>query len=83
MDFSPLIGEPVAHSNDPAYLAQISELPELVATLPEPLRSVVIMRYFDDRTTKQIAEILDISRNAVRLRIHRAIEQLRSVFAEW
>ncbi len=80
IEFSPLTSDPVAHSSDPAYLAQISELPELVATLPDALRTIIVMRYFDDRSTPEIAKILQITRNAVRLRIHRAIQHLRDNF---
>lgn len=72
--------EPAAHGNDPAYLAQLSELPELVATLPESLRITIIMRFFDGRTTKEIAAILKITPNAARLRIHRAMTLFRCLF---
>jgi RNA polymerase sigma-70 factor (ECF subfamily) len=52
---------------------------EAVARLPEDRRRVVILRFVDELSTAEIAEILGRSEGAVRVLLHRA---LRSVAAD-
>ncbi len=51
-----------------------------IKKLPEDYQKVVMMRYVDELTPKEIAAILGESENAVSVRIHRGIEKLRAVF---
>ena len=58
------------------------EYPELegaLAKLPQDSRLVLMLYYFDGRSTKNIAEALEISDAAVHTRISRARKQLREV----
>jgi RNA polymerase sigma-70 factor (ECF subfamily) len=48
-----------------------------VATLSERDRELIALRYGADLTGRQIGEILDMSRNAVDVAVHRAVERLR------
>lgn len=45
--------------------------------LDEELRSVVVMRYFQDLSREQIAEAMDLSERAVKSRISKAVGELR------
>jgi DNA-directed RNA polymerase specialized sigma24 family protein len=45
--------------------------------LPSGQRAVVVLRYFEDRTDDQIAEILGISAGTVRSQHHKALKALR------
>lgn len=53
-----------------------------VKNLPEPYRSAVVMRFFEDRSTAEIAALQGISAVAVRQRISRALAQLRTALAD-
>lgn len=45
--------------------------------LDEATRTVMVMRYYDDRSSKEIGELLDLSPAAVDMRLSRARQQLR------
>ncbi|MCP3918086.1 MAG: sigma-70 family RNA polymerase sigma factor [bacterium] len=49
-----------------------------VLALPEHYRQVVMLRYFEDVPPRKIAVQLDLPVNTVRMRLHRALKQLRS-----
>lgn len=53
---------------------------DLLANLSDEYRQVVIMRYVDDYSVAEIAEIIDISPNLVSVRLNRALKKLRSIF---
>ena len=57
----------------------IEQLRMLLRTLPEPHQSVLVLRYIDGLTPGEIAGTLEISENAVAVRIHRATERLRTL----
>lgn len=46
-------------------------------SLPEELRSIVILRYFEDYKLEEIAQHLQINLNTVKSRLYRALERLR------
>ncbi len=68
-----------------AYAAQDAEdsgLRDAVRRLPDPLRTVILMYYYTDLSTKEIAAALHISVNAVRIRMNRARKQLEKALTE-
>lgn len=50
----------------------------LIASLPEPQREVLLMRYVDDMSLAEIAAALEIPLGTVKSRLHAAIEALRA-----
>ena len=56
-------------------------LHEGLLMLNEVERNAVLLRYFEDRTLKETADVLGLSEEAARKRVTRAIEKLRSHFA--
>lgn len=48
-----------------------------ISSLPPIYRSIIILRYLEEFTLKQISEILDIPLGTVKTRIHRGREALR------
>ena len=50
-----------------------------IEELPENYRVVLIMRDYDDMTTREVAELLEISEQAVRVRLHRARSALKKL----
>jgi RNA polymerase sigma-70 factor (ECF subfamily) len=49
---------------------------ELLAQLPENLRSVLVLRYYHDLGEAEMAEVLGIPRGTVKSRLHHAVRRL-------
>lgn len=52
---------------------------EVLQQVEEPLRTVVILRYVEGLTPKEIATLLDVSPNVISVRIHRGLQKVRSL----
>ncbi|GAA2908950.1 SigE family RNA polymerase sigma factor [Streptosporangium fragile] len=64
--------DPFARADDDA------DLWEQLSKLPRRQRAVLVLRYYEERTDAEIAEILGISQGTVRSQASRALEKLRS-----
>ena len=51
----------------------------LLATLPEPQREVILLRYYQDLTEDEVAQILDCPKGTVKSRLHNALARLAAV----
>ncbi len=60
-----------------ADLAQRCE--DALARLPEDARTVVVLRDVEGLTTKEVAELLDVTENVVKVRLHRAHARIREL----
>jgi RNA polymerase sigma-70 factor (ECF subfamily) len=49
---------------------------QLLARLPQAQREVVVLRYYQDLSEDEVAEILDIPKGTVKSRMHQAIARL-------
>lgn len=49
-------------------------------TLPEESREIVVLRYFQKLSAREIADIVDSTEGAVRTRLHRILKQMRDGF---
>ena len=71
----------------PADLALNSEtrdvLEQAIATLPDTLRSVFVLREIEGYSTAEVAEMLDISVSAAKVRLHRARLRLRELLTPY
>lgn len=73
----------------PAWTASVDELCErralcervrqLVQSLPEPHRTVLVLRDLEELSTDETAELLGVRANAVKTRLHRARQALRTM----
>ncbi len=52
---------------------------DMLAQLSDTYREVLIMRYVDGLSPKEIAEALDESENTVSVRLHRALKKLKDL----
>lgn len=52
-------------------------LMQVLDELPESAREVVVLRYFQGMSARDIADVLDCTEGAVRTRLHRVLRQLR------
>jgi DNA-directed RNA polymerase specialized sigma24 family protein len=56
-------------------------LDEAMADLDEQTRGLLVLRYFQGQSIRDVAERLGLTEEAARKRISRAIDQLRGIFA--
>ena len=76
----------VSFSTDPHLMLERKELENEMASaimkLPENYRAVITLRYHLDLDNQEIADVLDISRENVEVRIHRARKALRKIILQ-
>jgi RNA polymerase sigma factor (sigma-70 family) len=64
---------------DPAEALEAHQaLVRAIGSLPVEARQVVLLRYYEDLGFPEIAQRLGVSENAARVRLHRALAQLRT-----
>jgi RNA polymerase sigma-70 factor (ECF subfamily) len=72
--------ERAAPDADPARLValadELREVRAAIAQMPDDRRQVVLLRFVDDLSTAEIAEVLDRSPGAVRVLLHRSLREL-------
>jgi RNA polymerase sigma-70 factor (ECF subfamily) len=56
------------------------ELRERVAELPENMRAVLLLRYYEGMSEAEMAEALDVPRGTVKSRLHAALRRLRGEY---
>ena len=86
----PITGEdlPEAISDDPSALdsaetkEQICLLRQALLRLPVDRREVLILSRFEFRRYEEIAQLLGCSVGAVKVRVHRAMNQLRETYRQ-
>jgi RNA polymerase sigma-70 factor (ECF subfamily) len=65
---------------DPAGLValadELREVRAVIAQMPDDRRQVILLRFVDDLSTAEIAEVLDRSTGAVRVLLHRSLRDL-------
>ena len=61
---------------------EASDLFEAVMNLPEKYRIVIHLYYYEDYSVKEIAEILEVTPNNVKVRLSRGRQFLRSTLKE-
>ena len=55
---------------------------ELLAQLPEPQRTVLVLRYFQEMSLEEMAEVMNCSVAAVKVRLHRARNSFRRLYGK-
>jgi RNA polymerase sigma-70 factor, ECF subfamily len=75
-----LLADSIPDRSNPEALDAALLLQRALGTLPEPLRSVFILKEVEGYTHGEIAELLGIRRGTSEVRLHRAIRVLKDVF---
>ncbi|GBE15685.1 ECF RNA polymerase sigma factor SigW [bacterium BMS3Abin14] len=74
------------HLKDPSHISiQMEErmfMEESIALLPEKYRTAIILCYFQDLSYREIADVLGISLNLVKVRIFRAKKRLLEIIRD-
>jgi RNA polymerase sigma-70 factor (ECF subfamily) len=53
---------------------------QLINSLEEKDRWIIVMRYVEGLSVKEIAEVLDERENTISVKIHRALKELQRMF---
>ncbi len=61
---------------------EIQQLHTRIDTLADKYKDILIMRFIDDMTIPEIAEVYNEHENTISVRIHRAVEKLRNTYTE-
>jgi RNA polymerase sigma factor (sigma-70 family) len=81
---SPLVGEPIAASAntvDAAVRQQEAQLLQrALMQLPEDKREILVLSRFQELKYEEIARLLGCETGAVKVRVHRALQQLREIY---
>ena len=75
----------LSYDDDMGKAAYLDELRDILADalelLPERSRQIIVMKYFDERSSEDIADILGLTPVNVRVITSRAIKQLNSIIS--
>ena len=63
---------------DPESSLKLEELKKLLLSLKSDIREIVILKFIEDLSIKEIAKIVDKSPGNIRVIIHRAIKELKN-----
>ncbi len=73
--------EPMVLNNvlekDGGYEKDSTEIYDEVMKLPEEMKTIIILRYYEDLPLAEIADVLQISLSKVKYRLYTALEKLR------
>ena len=78
-------GEILRSADDSPYELLLTQerhryLLDVLDRLPEESREIVVLRYFQKLSAREIADIVDSTEGAVRTRLHRILKQMRDGF---
>lgn len=68
------VPEPTAAQSDPELSLDVLRA---LATLPRTQRAVLVLRYFEDRSVSDVAQLLGLSEGTVKSYAHRGVTALR------
>jgi RNA polymerase sigma-70 factor (ECF subfamily) len=60
----------------------MADVMTVLLKMPEASRDLIVMRFIDDMKPREIAEMLGLPANTVSVRIHRAMDELKSLLHE-
>lgn len=68
---------------DQGRLFDAKAIAEILSELEEPYRTAIIMRYIDELSPKEIANLLNETANVVSVRLNRGMKMLRTLLARY
>ncbi|MDB6056276.1 MAG: polymerase, sigma-24 subunit, subfamily [Verrucomicrobiales bacterium] len=75
-------GDASPHTDDLLWKQLAPHLDDAVDKLSEPDRAAVILRYFENRPWREVAELMQMTEDAVQKRATRALAKLRALFSK-
>ena len=61
---------------------ELERMGECVAKLPVELREAVALRFYQDLAFRDVAEVLDVSLGAAKMRVYRGLEKLKQLLED-
>ena len=58
----------------------IGDVQKRLQELPEQYREIIILRYINDLSIQEIANVTEMTENNVYVKLHRATEKLKSLY---
>jgi RNA polymerase sigma factor (sigma-70 family) len=74
-----VVPEPRGHETSGGVVEDRLVMRQALMTLGRRQRTVLVLRYFEDLTEQQVADMLDISVGTVKSQAHKALAHLREV----
>ena len=71
-----------SHKVSPEDREDIGQAMQLLTSLDHMYATVITMRYIDELSPGEIAQILNVSENVVSVRLHRGVKQLRLLWQD-
>ncbi|MDQ0815574.1 RNA polymerase sigma factor (sigma-70 family) [Bacillus pumilus] len=75
--YSQIAADGILPEEEVVSLELSSTIQQKILRLPDKYRSVIVLKYIDELSLKEISEILNIPVGTVKTRIHRGREALR------
>jgi RNA polymerase sigma-70 factor (ECF subfamily) len=67
--------------HEPAF-SQDAAAYQAVLSLPEQMKTIILLRYYEDLSLKQIAEVTDTNLSTVKTRLYTALQRLKTTLKE-
>lgn len=67
---------------DPRLTVEVQSLFKALAQLPIDYREAVVLRYREERSMQEIADMLNLSVSGAKMRVHRGLEKLRVILGD-
>ncbi len=74
--------EPAAEQAPTSQLAEFNTALKLLGHLEKEDQQLIIWRYVEDWSPKEIAEMIDDNENNVSVRLHRAVAKIKKIYGE-
>ena len=67
---------------DPRLTEEVQSVVRALESLPLDYREAVILRFREERSMKEIADMLNLSVSGAKMRVHRGLEKLRAILGD-
>ena len=79
-DFENLAADSADLMDNAIYLEELrSQLNAALTSLTERQKSIIVLRYFEDKSAEEIANIFCTSSNNIRVQLHKALKKLKKI----
>lgn len=79
-DYEHLVGDSADLMDKAIYLDELrTQLNEALKCLTERQKNIIILRYFEDKSSEEIADLFCTSSNNIRVQLHKALKKLKKI----
>ena len=81
-DYPGQVAEKLQPQVDPRLTEEVQSVVRALELLPIDYREAVILRFREERSMQEIAEMLNLSVSGAKMRVHRGLEKLRAILGD-